>query len=158
MLGNVCPDITNIAHCYPTVKGVSSGISSKEPADGAHRYPHQDAKSATSPYKLTDSGGLHILVKPNGAKLSGVTAIASAAKKICLLLATTRRLPFAGAREKRDEARKLVKQGIHPATARYLKASQIAANANSFESVALEWIRKTRTTGRHIISTRLIGS
>ena len=44
------------------------------------------------------------------------------------------------AREQRNEARVLVKQGIHPAHNRQSqKVVQITANANTFESVAREW-------------------
>ena len=47
------------------------------------------------------------------------------------------------AREKRDEARKLLHGGIDPGVQRKLeKAAQVSAAANTMESVAHEWFEK----------------
>ncbi len=88
---------------------------------------------------------------------ASATATASQAGKICSPLVSNPDLSLADARTERDKARKLIKQGIHPAHNRHaLKASQITANANSFEAVALEWIDKSGAYSATKIALRLL--
>ncbi len=102
------------------------------------------AKPTTKPYKLTDNAGLHVEVRPSGSKLWRYR-YRIAGKENLFALGEYPDLRLADARTERDKARKLVKQGIHPAHNRHaLKASQITANSNSFEAVALEWIEKNK--------------
>jgi integrase len=55
-------------------------------------------------------------------------------------------LTLAEARQQRDKARGLVKQGIHPAHNRQaLRLTQITEGANTFEAVAREWIEKNKS-------------
>lgn len=106
------------------------------------------AKRARKPYKLTDSGGLHLEVRPSGAKLWRYR-YRIAGKENLFALGEYPALGLADARTERDKARKMVKQGIHPAHNRQaLLVAQVAENANSFEAVALEWIaqRKAKWT------------
>ncbi len=103
------------------------------------------AKPTRKPYKLTDSAGLHVEVRPSGSKLWRYR-YRIAGRENLFALGEYPDLSLADARTERDKARKLIKQGIHPAHNRHaLKASQITANANSFEAVALEWIEKNKT-------------
>ena len=102
------------------------------------------AKRARKPYKLTDSGGLHLEVRPSGAKLWRYR-YRIAGKENLFALGEYPALGLSDARTERDKARKLVKQGIHPAHNRQaLLATQVAENANSFKAVALEWIAQRR--------------
>ena len=102
------------------------------------------AKRARKPYKLTDSGGLHLEVRPSGAKLWRYR-YRIAGKENLFALGEYPALGLADARTERDKARKMVKQGIHPAHNRQaLLVAQVAENANSFEAVALEWIELAR--------------
>lgn len=105
----------------------------------------RNAKRARKPYKLTDSGGLYLEVRPSGAKLWRYR-YRIAGKENLYALGEYPDIGLADARIDRDKARKIVKQGIHPAHNRQaLLVATIAENANSFEAVALEWIAQRRT-------------
>ena len=117
--------------------------------------PLTDAKIRTSkradkPYKLADSGGLYLEVRPTGAKLWRYRYRIAGKENVFALgeYFNGKRpghLSLEGARRKRDEARGLVKQGIHPAHNRHrLRAVRAAENANTFEAVAREWIEKRK--------------
>lgn len=102
------------------------------------------AKPSKKPYKLTDSAGLHILIKPNGAKLWRYR-YRIAGKENLFAIGDYPSTTLADARGERDRARKLVKQGVHPSHNRLaLKAAQITANANSFQVIAQEWIEANK--------------
>jgi integrase len=100
----------------------------------------RNAKAKGKPYKLTDGKGLYLEVKPNGVKawryrfeLSG--------KESVFALGEYPIIGLAEARQKRQDARELVKQGINPAHNRQLdRIRQEQANATTFEAVALEWL------------------
>jgi integrase len=100
------------------------------------------AKPATKPYRLADSAGLCLEIKPNGSKLWRLR-YRIGGKENMFALGEYPVLWLADAREERDKARKLVKQGIHPAHNRQaFKSAKIAEGANTFEAVAREWIGK----------------
>lgn len=127
----------------------------------------RQAKKRAKPLKKTDGKGLYLEVRPTGAKLwryryrlpdlnkdgllreylfaageyvqppAGETPEQAQARQ------DAGRLTLDEARSKRAEWRGLVKQGIHPVHQRDLrKAENIAAGANTFESVAKKWIEK----------------
>lgn len=102
------------------------------------------AKRARKPYKLTDSGGLHLEVRPSGAKLWRYR-YRIGGKENLFALGVYPAISLADARGERDKARKLVKQGIHPAHNRQaLLVAKVAEGANTFEAVAREWIEKNK--------------
>lgn len=123
----------------------------------------RNAKPVDSPFKLTDSNGLYLEVRPSGNKLwryryriagkENIFALGEYVKEPNGETAEQAKARIAGghltlaeARIERDKARALVKQGIHPAHNRAaLKASQVAGNANTFEAIAREWIEKKKT-------------
>jgi integrase len=116
------------------------------------------------PYKLTDAKGLYIEIRPSGAKLwryryriagkenlYALGEYASAPRGETLEQKEQRiaggHLTLEEARAKRLEARALVKQGIHPAHRRaHGKAAQIGANADTFQSIATEWLGQMSKT------------
>jgi integrase len=104
------------------------------------------AKASKKPYRLTDSAGLCLEVKPNGSKLWRLRYRIGGKENMFALGEYGDRpgqCTLADARTERDRARKLVKQGIHPAHSRQaLKSANIAEGANTFEAVAREWIAK----------------
>lgn len=120
------------------------------------------AKPTRKPYKLTDSAGLHLEVRPSGARLwrlryrvagrenmfalgEYVQAPAGESKKETEQRVQSGRLTLSEARQQRDKARGLVKQGIHPAHNRQaLRVAQIAEGGNTFETVAREWVEKNK--------------
>ena len=104
----------------------------------------RSSKPAEKAFKVSDSGGLYLLVKPNGAKLWR-WKYRIAKKENHFAIGVYPSVSLAEAREARDAARKLVKQGIHPAHERQAQqAAQVAENANTFEAVAREWIDKKK--------------
>lgn len=94
-----------------------------------------------------DGGGLHVLIKPNGAKLfrmdyrRPVTGTPNT-----LSLGAYPATSLATARAERDKARQLLAQGIDPGSHR--KATKAAGReqaGNSFEVIAREWLASKAT-------------
>lgn len=104
----------------------------------------RNAKPSDKPIKLTDTGGLYLEVRTSGKKLWRYRYKISG-KENLFALGDYPTLSLSDARTARDNARKLVKQGIHPVHDRILKvASQIDENKNTFKAVALEWYETTK--------------
>jgi integrase len=118
----------------------------------------RNAKPKDKPYKLTDGQGLYLEVKPNGVrawryrfKLSGKESVFAIGDYTAAPSGETpeqasdrkhgRRFTLAEARDERNKARGLVKQGINPAHHRQLnRIKREQANATTFEAVAREWL------------------
>lgn len=123
----------------------------------------RNAKPQAKPYKLADSNGLYLEVKPNGAKAwryrfrlgtgaaakenmyaigEYATAPAGETPAQAELRRQGGRLTLAEAREERIKARALVAQGINPAQQRQLdRIRREQARAVTFEAVAREWLK-----------------
>ena len=126
-------------------------MASKKPlTDTAIR----NAKPREKPLKLPDSGGLYLLITPAGKKLWRFRYRFDG-KDTTLALGSYPAVPLAGrkdprsgrwidgARDMRDQARRLLGQGIDPTEYRKAaKASKAAAKENSLEAVAREWHAK----------------
>ena len=110
-------------------------------------------------YKHFDGGGLHIHVTPNGSKLWRM-AFRFEGKGKLLSFGEYPTVSLKDAREKREEAKKLLAQGIDPSAHRkQMKAARAVAQRDTFENVAREW-HDTRTVCfnaryRHNILLRL---
>src|SRR5438094_10503448 len=97
-----------------------------------------NAKPQTKPYKLPDGGGLHLFVRPNGSKLWRFR-YRFTGKENMLALGSFPTVSLADARTRREEARKLVSNGINPAQKR--KDDKLAATTaaqNTFGVIAAE--------------------
>lgn len=104
----------------------------------------RQAKASDKTLKLTDSNGLYLEVKPNGSKLWRYR-YRIAGKENLFAVGEYPALSLQDARKARDDARDLVKQGIHPSHARQsMLTDQLIKNANTFEAVAREWIGKMK--------------
>ncbi|MCL2626170.1 MAG: integrase arm-type DNA-binding domain-containing protein [Cystobacterineae bacterium] len=104
----------------------------------------RNAKPKSKPYKLYDSGGLFVIVTPVGGKWWRLKYRIEGKEKL-LSLGTYPETSLKEAREKRDEARKLIAQGIDPSVQRQAKkAAAQAEEKNTFEIVAREWVAKRR--------------
>ena len=114
---------------------------------GLTLFSIQNAKPGERPYQLTDGNGLHLLVDPNGSKLWRFRYRHGGRQKM-ISLGAFPDVPLAAAREKRDEARKLVAAGADPSQIRkdVKRAEEISA-ANTFGLVALEYIEKCEAEG-----------
>lgn len=99
------------------------------------RRSKPDAKA----YKIADSGGLYIEIKPTGSKLWRYR-YRIAGKENVYALGDYPDVSLSDARTARDQARVLVKQGIHPSHVRQAeKLSNIADGANTFQHIAEEY-------------------
>ncbi|TSE35159.1 tyrosine-type recombinase/integrase [Tepidimonas charontis] len=99
------------------------------------------ARPLDKPYKLTDERGLALLVNPNGSKLWRFRYRFGGKEKM-LGLGAYPDVSLRDARERRDEARKLLAQGIDPSQAR--REDKEAAH-NTFEAIAREWWERNRS-------------
>lgn len=100
------------------------------------------AKPQEKPYKLADEKGLYVLIQPTGSKLWRMNYRHEGRQKT-LYLGTYPDVTIAGARDRRDDARKLLADGIDPAAAKQSdKLARKIATTNSLEAVAREWFAK----------------
>jgi integrase len=103
----------------------------------------RDAKRKAEPYKLRDERGMHLLVKPDGARWWRFDyRRPGTRKRNTLSLGVYPDVSLKRAREKRDDARTLIAEGIDPGEKR--KAESVAG-ADTFEAVAREWHAKFAT-------------
>jgi integrase len=94
------------------------------------------AKGAQKPYKLFDSGGLYLLVSPNGARWWRLKYRFDGRER-GISLGVYPHVSLKAVRERRDEARRMIAAGTDPSAERQtVKASR----EHTFESVAREWL------------------
>jgi integrase len=100
------------------------------------------AKPKEKKYKLTDGGGLYLLITPTGGKLWRMDYRFDGKRKE-LSLKTYPEVSLSDARKKRDSAREQVAAGIDPGKARKAdNAAKVAETVNTFETIAREWHTK----------------
>ena len=96
------------------------------------------------PGKHADGNGLTLLVTTTGAKLWRFR-YRYGGKENMLSLGQFPEVSIAEARNRRDEARAKLRNGINPSAAkREARAARIVSARNSFAAVAAEWIEKNR--------------
>lgn len=106
------------------------------------------AKPAERPYKLADSGGLFLQVAPNGSRLWRLKYRVDGREKL-LAIGAYPVVTLAKARERRDEAKALLAEGIDPSRhKREAKRAAEAAASNTFRMIAEELVDKLRREGR----------
>lgn len=106
----------------------------------------RNAKPATKPVKLADEKGLFLLVTPRGGKWWR-HKYRFAGKEKLLSFGTYPDIGLKEARQRRDDARKLLAAGVDPGEHRKAhKASRSSSAVNSFEVVAREWFGKYAPT------------
>jgi integrase len=108
----------------------------------------QNAKPKEKAYKLSDGGGLHLLVQPGGSKLWRFR-YRFRGKENMLALGTFPEVSLATARSKRDDARKLLAEGTDPSQQKKLDkiAAATAAN-NTFGLIAEEHLKNLKEAGK----------
>ncbi len=106
-------------------------------------------------YKLFDERGLFMLVTPTGGRLWRFRYRLCGAEKL-LTLGAYPDVPLKRAREKRDDARKLVADGVDPSAKRQ---AEKALQADTFEAIAREWLelqsKSLAAETMEILATRL---
>ncbi|MDC9588374.1 tyrosine-type recombinase/integrase [Xenorhabdus sp. XENO-10] len=99
----------------------------------------ETVKPQNKDFKLSDGGGLYLLVKTTGSKYWRLKYRIAGKEKL-LAIGTFPLITLAEARRKRDEAKKLIAEGIDPNQDK--KQKKLAAQgeiSNTFESIAREW-------------------
>jgi len=100
------------------------------------------AKPRDKPYKLSDSGGLYVEVTPAGGKRWRWKYRIEGREKL-LSMGVYPDVPLVLARVRRDDARKLLANGVDPSVHRQAtKLAQAEGSANSFEVIGREWFAK----------------
>ncbi|WP_303850293.1 tyrosine-type recombinase/integrase [Seleniivibrio woodruffii] len=102
-----------------------------------------NAKYTDKPYKITDEKGMYILVNASGKYFRFDYRYAG--KRQTLAIGVYPEVSLKEAREKRDEARKQVKNGIDPNELKKAKKHNLICEAGDcFEAMALEWHTKNK--------------
>jgi hypothetical protein len=93
------------------------------------------------PRKVADSLGLYLLIQPNGSRLWRFKYRYDGREKLAAIGAYPE-IGLAEARERRDELRRMLSNGIDPAAHRKAtRVAQATATENSVEVVAREWFQ-----------------
>lgn len=117
----------------------------------------KNAKPKEKTYRVYDERGLYLEVSPKGGKWWRFK-YRFRGKEKRISLGTYPDTKLGKAREKRDEARRLVSEDIDPSQhKKALKAAQADLSTNSFELVALEWHSKKSPTWSQIHSKNIMG-
>jgi hypothetical protein len=104
----------------------------------------RNAKPQAKAYKLSDGGGMYLLVTPDGARYWRLD-YRFAGKRRTLALGVYPITTLSAARTGRDEARRLLTQDIDPNVAKKVrKRAAKVASENTFEAIAREWIANQR--------------
>ncbi len=98
------------------------------------------AKPREKAYKLADAHGLYLLVSPNGSK-RWYLKYRFEGKESRIAFGAYPLVSLAKAREKRDEIRLLLLEGIHPTEKREEEKEQAQEALNTFAKVAQDWHR-----------------
>lgn len=114
------------------------------------------SKPGDRPYKLFDSGGLHLLTTPSGGKLWRWKYRFDGAEKL-MALGRYPEVSLAEARERRDAVRKRLANGIDPMAARMAeKAAVKVVTDHTIEKIAELWLEhwKGNKSLRHVATTQ----
>ncbi|GAC1610800.1 MAG: tyrosine-type recombinase/integrase [Aquirhabdus sp.] len=97
------------------------------------------AKPREKPYKLTDGGGLYLLVNPDGSKYWRMGYRFAGTERL-LAFGKYPEVSLSDARKQRSAARDKISAGIDPSQAKRIEKQQKATvAATTFEAVAREW-------------------
>ncbi len=104
----------------------------------------QGAKPKAKRYILKDEKGLYLEVSPSGGKWWRLRYWI-AGRENRLSLGTFPEVSLAQARARRDDARKLLADGVDPSATRKAEKAEAQAGGETFELVALEWFERFRS-------------
>ena len=97
-----------------------------------------NAKAKEKEYKLSDGGGLFLLVTPSGGKLWRLKYRFGGLEKK-LALGAFPAISLSDARQRREDARALLAKGVDPGAARKEQEASMLLEQETFEVVAREW-------------------
>ena len=102
----------------------------------------KNLKASAKVQKVADGHGLYVHVSPAGGKLWRM-AYTFEGKQKTLSFGAYPAISLKAAREKREQAKEMLAQGIDPgAYKKAVKASRQAASVNTYEIIAREWFAK----------------
>lgn len=114
------------------------------------------AKPADKPRKMADEKGLFLLVAPSGGKWWRLKYRFGGKEKL-LALGVYPDVSLKDARERREEARKLLANGADPGEVKQAaKSKRREVAANSFEAIGREWYAKTAPTMAESTKAKLL--
>ncbi|MEZ5461090.1 tyrosine-type recombinase/integrase [Dokdonella sp.] len=100
----------------------------------------RNAKPRAKPYKLTDGAGLYLEIMPNGSRYWR-WRYRYAGKDTRLAFGVFPEVTLAEARERKDDARRALRDGIDPATQRRAaRHKRLLSAETTFEGVARQWL------------------
>jgi integrase len=107
----------------------------------------ENAKPRQKAYLLTDGNGLHLMVMPQGSKLWRLR-YRFGGKQNSLSLGSFPEVSLASARAKRDNARRLIAEGVNPSEHKKHEKllAEIAAN-DTFGAIAEEYLKRLEQKG-----------
>ena len=115
------------------------------------------AQTTEKPLKLFDGDGLFLFVTPHGGKLWRLKYRFEGKEKL-LSLGTYPEITLADARERKDEARRLLAQGRDPGIIRKAQKQAKTEETETFEVIAREWHMKFAHTWAPGHSTKIINA
>lgn len=99
----------------------------------------ETAKPKEKPYKLSDGGGLYLLVNPNGSRYWRLKYRVGGKEKL-LSVGVYPDVTLSDARSRREDAKRVLAAGGDPGQEKQAeKQAKALAVKNNFESVAIEW-------------------
>lgn len=114
------------------------------------------AKPSDKLGRMTDGGGMYLLIHTNGGKYWRMD-YRLAGKRKTLAIGVYPDTGLADARERREQARKLIAKGVDPVEVKHAQAASIVANTeNSFEVIAREWFARHAPNWKENHSSKII--
>jgi PHD/YefM family antitoxin component YafN of YafNO toxin-antitoxin module len=99
----------------------------------------RNAKSREKAYKMYDSGGLYVEIAKSGGKLWRMK-YSYAGKEKLLSFGSYPIVSLSDARQKRDEAKRLLSKDADPSDVKRIEKQQrVIISSNNFEAVARDW-------------------
>jgi integrase len=115
----------------------------------------RNAKPQEKQYKLTDGGGMFLLVMPNGSRFWRLAYRFDGKQKL-LALGAYPLISLVEARKKRDDAKRLLTEGKDPGEARKAdRRQQKLESASTFKAIAEEWFNNQDGRWAQSYSTRI---
>ncbi|MCZ6796331.1 MAG: integrase arm-type DNA-binding domain-containing protein, partial [Gammaproteobacteria bacterium] len=99
----------------------------------------RQSKPRDKPYKLSDGGGMYLLINPNGSRYWRWKYRINQKEKV-LALGVYPNVSMTDAREKVQEAKQILDKGIDPGT--HKKHIRASSKHESFKPIAEEWLQK----------------
>ncbi|MBI1887734.1 MAG: integrase arm-type DNA-binding domain-containing protein [Nitrosomonadales bacterium] len=114
------------------------------------------AKPEAKPYKMADGGGLYLLVQSSGSKYWRLKYRYLGVEKL-LSLGVYPDVSLSQARERRQDARKLLANDTDPGAVKQAqKSASVAQSENSFEVIAREWFARHSPNWKENHSSKIL--